>query len=88
MLHLCIGRIAIFDFNVYTGMMDWIDINDKLPNNYTDVLIINKSGFQHVVHYNNPNFLYKPNIGIESRIFHDHREPTHWMPLPQKPLND
>lgn len=78
-------------------MSNWIDVNEKLPDNYTDVLIINKARFQHVVHYVAPKthklvsksgFLYKPNRGLESRSFHDHREPTHWMPLPKPPNND
>jgi len=65
----------------------WISVEDRLPENYQDILIINKAGFQHVVHYNAPKFLYKPNRGIDSVEAKNHMSPTHWHPLPHKPQN-
>ena len=63
--------------------MEWISVNDQLPDNYTDVLIRNKSNFMHVVHFNSPKFLYKPNKGLTSVPAEGHRDVTHWMKLPK-----
>lgn len=65
----------------------WISVTTKLPENYTDVLVFNRSGFQHVAHFNRPNFLYKEG-GIKSVRAEGHRDITHWQPLPPAPKQD
>lgn len=65
-------------------MTTWIPVEERLPDNYTDVLVYNKSGFQHVAHYNAPNFLYKTH-GYKSILAEGHKQVTYWMPLPPAP---
>lgn len=66
--------------------MKWISVKDKLPDNYSDCLVFNTSGFMHVVYYNHPHFLYKPTmVGLKSIVAEGPRAITHWMPLPQPP---
>lgn len=62
--------------------MKWISVDEKLPPNFTDVLVRNASNFQHVAHYNAPNFLYKEGRSI---VATGHRTVTHWMKLPKGP---
>ena len=62
--------------------MEWINVNDRLPSNTNDVLVINDDGRMAVSCY----FLAKDIYVWERR---DDQiglgNVTHWMPLPQPP---
>lgn len=59
----------------------WISVNDRLPNNYEEVLVASKLG----------NIVYFAWYDADISMFmgHSHmwttREVTHWMPLPEPP---
>lgn len=56
---------------------DWISVKDRLPEQYTDVIVFTKSGTITVDYVDeNGDFYYYGEYV------------THWMPLPQKPESE
>ena len=59
--------------------MEWIDVNDKLPENFSSILVVGESIrstalFQDGIFYSDLNLPKSKDI-------------THWMPLPEPPKN-
>ena len=63
-------------------MSEWINVKDRLPEEWVDVLVFSKAGFQEIAVW----------IGIPGvwRVSWNHNlmekhSVTHWMPLPKPP---
>lgn len=61
--------------------MQWINVKDKLPNDYIDVIVYSKSGDTFVAK------LLGKVYGWQSLSFINFTV-THWMPLPEPPNED
>lgn len=68
--------------------MEWIDVNEKLPETNCDVLVAKKNGRVILMSYHAP-------FDSGKRIFQwwgfgawldQHRQVTHWMSLPKPPI--
>ncbi len=75
--------------------MKWIKTEDKLPNNFTEVLCTDG---KHVYYseytslnsgFNNSKFILVKGVGIIQPFDYYHcKIITHWMPLPKIPNNE
>ena len=53
--------------------MDWININDKLPEKYQDVIICTNDG------------IVKPSLHMGNAKFTTYMQVAYWMPMPEAP---
>ena len=75
-------------------VMKWVSVQDKLPEEMLDVLILTKEGYINLAHYANeylPEDCWKHFFPInedpDDNFGHSYyvRNITHWMPLPEPP---
>ena len=69
--------------------MEWISINDRLPEKGMDCLVFTTSGCQQIARYTDRNSTYGYNYKEKwfrkgSRQL-SKKTITHWMPLPEPP---
>ncbi|MCP4336430.1 MAG: DUF551 domain-containing protein [Mycoplasma sp.] len=64
-------------------MDNWIDVNDRLPEEYEDVILCFCKTWDH----NNPMYVDIGYRSIDKYIHTDfgYIDPTHWQPLPDPP---
>lgn len=62
--------------------MEWISVNDELPNYDFEIIVSDKHGQVSTGWYKNGNVydLFENCNGIEYKSI------THWMPMPQPPI--
>ena len=53
--------------------MDWININDKWPEKYQDVIICTNEG------------IVKPSLHMGNAKFTTYMQVAYWMPMPEAP---
>jgi hypothetical protein len=59
--------------------MNWISVKDRLPDDYSDVLVYDYDGMQYDIGwYDFEGYKGWVNTNMEDSI-------THWMPLPEPP---
>ena len=69
-------------------IMDWIDVNDRLPNDDDYVLVFDTeyNSVSEVIYnskyFNQKGFWLNENGG---EYEHEYKNVTHWMPLPEPP---
>jgi len=71
-------------------MNKWIDVNKKLPENYTEVLYfsVNDSGTTEIMTGHREHAYWTHCCSFYStRILNENVRVTHWMPLPSAPEN-
>ena len=56
--------------------MEWISVKNRLPSDYTDVIVFSRGGILIVGYYN----------GLFDHEYKGDVEVTQWMPLPPKPI--
>ena len=71
--------------------MNWIDINNKKPNNYQDAIIcrgdyVGFSTYWEEGHNDDGPGFYAESCGYDGSEFEILADVTHWMPLPEPPL--
>ena len=57
-------------------MSEWISVEDRLPDEYADVLVVFPVGSRHI---------YEVDHVEDGGWFWNASEVTHWMPLPEPP---
>jgi len=63
--------------------MNWINVNDRLPEIGLEVLVYSPDGGTYLAELNKPGVFYETTNGILlDKIY----PITHWIPLPEKPL--
>jgi hypothetical protein len=71
--------------------MEWIDVNDRLPDPYVNVVVFNP----YEKDVNEQVTVDHMFVGLDNKLYFDwNSDPdtgellvTHWMPLPEKPKN-
>lgn len=86
--HLGMGDIRLTvgqQEEVLADLREWISVEDRLPENYNSVLVYSENGTEDVeygFHTESGGWLvYSPN----SEHGVDHKEISHWQPLPAAP---
>jgi len=62
-------------------MSKWISVRDRLPEDFVDVLTVDKKGNMHIF-CNHHDFTYPFCIPANDTRYY---QPTHWQPLPKPP---
>lgn len=66
--------------------MEWIDVNDRLPDSMIDVLIFDHFRNDMIVGwFNTKDKRWVSGLSAPEDYFEIQVEPTHWMPLPSPP---
>lgn len=67
-------------------MMEWISVEDRLPDNDGDIVLINGSSKwpAHVAEFINRDNMCGFSLFVNGIVCNS---ATHWMPLPQPPTN-
>ena len=60
----------------------WIPVTERLPEDGTEVLAFNKTGFAYVDCWTDGKWK------INSMVDEEHESVTHWMPLPEPPKEE
>ena len=76
---------AIEAWNRRKTMTNWISVNDKLPEEYEDVLVYVKNGNINRTWYDGHGFR---NATSKRTTWYRPESVTHWMPLPESPKEE
>jgi len=57
---------------------EWVKVEDRLPENRTNVLVVSNSGNVHMAEFKHGLFIHEDGV---SSVYN----PTHWRTLPQPP---
>ena len=66
-------------------VQEWIPVNDRLPKDWTDVLVLSRFGFLETAVYTGTPGKWR--IGWNGDML-EADSITHWMPLPQPPKGE
>ena len=79
------AQLADYLINSGVTVQEWVSIDDRLPKNWTDVLVSTRSGFlETAVYTGTPG---KWMIGWNGDML-EADSITHWMPMPQPPKGE
>ncbi len=76
----CIGTAAALYGIGYRKQNGWISVDERLPDNYQEVLCLMKKGDFRVLCWG-----YSEWTWIDEIVYWNERDVTHWMPLPEAP---
>lgn len=66
--------------------MEWISVNDRLPDNDTDVLLLFPRNMA-VGYYHYDEWSVASGDDMYTCVREHEERPTHWMPLPAPPVD-